>query len=114
MARPALTFSNTLSMGMVSSATTRWVTHEPRSCPHRKKSSKSSYQLDLLLGQGALGIADTFFARWRLIRISMTLQIRGHDSEFLGELPRDLVPHHMIFRLTVEQREQWSVSTFGK
>jgi hypothetical protein len=69
---------------------------------HELLEAQRLHHLDLIVGGGALAVNVMFLVARRFGAIAVTTQI-GHDAgEMLGQTRRDLVPHHVGFRVTMQ------------
>src|SRR5690242_101732 len=64
------------------------------------------HHVDLVLSHHSLRVRDVVFTFGRLAAISVPAKIRNDESEIVGKLRRNLVPHDMSLGIAVEQ-QQW-------
>ena len=68
--------------------------------------SKAPHHFDLILGHRPGRILDVAFPPVRLARIAITPEVRQNHGEVASQRPGNLVPGHMGFRVTVEQKQR--------
>jgi hypothetical protein len=65
--------------------------------------AKMAHHCDLVQGHDTLGIRQVIRRGWRFAALAIAAQVRSDDREIPGKQRRDLVPHGMRLRMSVQE-----------
>jgi hypothetical protein len=64
--------------------------------------SQRLHRLRLIIGHGALGVADVVCSSGRLGAVAIASEVRSYDREMLGQEGGNPMPHDVSLRIAVE------------